>query len=1043
MLSRQSARGCELPGFPLYSCVMLTIHLFGNPEVLQDGQPLSISRRKSRALLYYLAENERPQQREHLLSVFWPDNERESAQQVLRTTLHGLRNALGDGLQVERDAVALAPGVAVDARMFTRNLAAPSADVPKLETVLALYRGPFLDGFNPGDDIEFEQWMMAARERYQRMAVRGLVSLSRAQALTGDYAVALGALERGLALDPLQEDLQRETIRLAYFSGDRAGAIRRYDQLRRLLDEELGVPPMAETRALYDQILDDSLPAPAPVAAPALVIRRGAPRAEDEALPFTGREAELSALRAGLFSGRLLLVEGEPGVGKTRLVEHALEDAREIICLRGAGRELERSLPYQPVVEALRGLAGQPGGVQVIQRLRDSLPAVWLSEAARLMPELGESSGGAADEWRLWEGLRQFLLALATLQPVAVFLDDLQWADSSSLGLLGYLVRNLPAGERVSILAASHPPAGGSPLAALLYALEHAGRLERIVLERFTAREVEAAVVRLAGPAHGLSDWLYEHSEGNLYVLAELVRQARANGWLDTRAVPAPDVQPDLAAPLYGLVQSRLNRLSDAARRILDTAVAAGRDFDFDLVARASGLSEDAALDGLDELTAAGLVRPAGVGALYRFDHSLTMEVAYHEVGEARHRQLHRKIAAAMEQTYRLRPPENLDALLAFHYFEGNQPELAAPHAVRAGKRATQLAAWQQAAAFFAQALDGLPRAAWPPVLLDLGRAQQRGGDAARALESYERALALAGEHGDRAGMDEARLRLAEANLTLARFDQVLAQCRSVLENGLPENGVLAEMWWGTALSLEGADLQASAQHLERAAAASRASGSPEPLALVEFELGSLWAQRGDLPLAVAHYEESLRVCEQVALPALIERRVLAHNNLAYHLLLLGDPRAAEHARQGMELAQEYGLVGLQPYLYSTAGEIAMAARDFDHAREQFVLGLELAQRLGIPERVAGLGANLGLLARETGDAPRAVELLSAAREQADSLGLRHLAAQIRIWLAPLLPQAAALEQLDQARAIAKQGGRLRLLEEERAVRAAVEKIKE
>lgn len=1019
---------------------MLTILLFGPPEVQLDDQPLSISRRKSRALLYYLAASPRPVQREQLLNLFWADTERSAAQQVLRTTLHGLRKELGEHLAVERDAVALRSDTQVDARMFARNLSTPGSDVLKLETVLSLYRGPFLDGFVMEESVAFEQWYLAERERYQRLAVRGMVSLSQAHAAVGEYAAGLQALERGLALDPLQEDLQRETLRLAYLAGDRAGAIRRYDQLRRLLDEELGVPPMAETRRLYDQILSDDLPAPTLTARAEVGFKTPAARTAVFILPFSGRENELRQLREGLSNGRLLLVEGEPGVGKTRLVEEFLSSLEGGIYLRGAGRELETNLPYQPVVEAMRGLLAQPQSAELVRRVRATLPPVWLGEVARLLPELAADSNGTADEWRLWEGVRQFLCALADLRPVILFLDDLQWADSSTLGLLGYLVRNLSAGDRVSMVAASWPPVTGSGLNMLLTTLERQERARRIPLERFSAEDVQRAIQPLAVKPQPLAEWLYLHSEGNLYYLAELVRQARQNGWLDGQMPFQADTAPEISGALYGLVTTRLARLSEAGRRVLDTAVAVGRDFDFDVVARASGLSENAALDGLDELLAAGLVTAsAGATTIYRFDHSLTMEVAYREVGEARHRQLHRQIAEALKQVYRYHPPKNLDGLLAFHYAEGGQPQRAAPHAALAGETAMRLAAWQPAAAFFAQALEAAEESQRFTLLLNLAQAQFRGGEFARAVETNERALRLAQTAGDRAGIDAARLMLAQTFIPLARFEEMIAQTRAVLEEGLPENAAQAELWWGTALSLEGADLPSAGEHLAHAATLGREAASSETLAVVEFEAGSLWAQRGDLQEAIRHYREALRVAEESDTPLMVERQALAHNNLAYHLLLLNDPQAEEHARRGLELAQARGLLAILPYLYSTSGEVALARQDWDAARANFERGLELAQRLGIPERVVGLTANLGLLAREERRSAQAAEQLAAARDMADEAGLQQLAAQIRLWIAPLLAREAGLAQLDEARTIAQRGGRMRLLEEEKQVRQQVE----
>jgi hypothetical protein len=157
---------------------------------------------------------------------------------------------------------------------------------------------------------------------------------------------------------------------------------------------------------------------------------------------------------------------------------------------------------------------------------------------------------------------------------------------------------------------------------------------------------------------------------------------------------------------------------------------------------------------------------------------------------------------------------------------------------------------------------------------------------------------------------------------------------------------------------------------------------------------------------------------------------VLAHNNLAYHLHLLDDPQAAQYAQAGLKLAEGLGFLTLMPFLHSTLGEIALAAGDVEAAEARFTAGLKLAEQFSIPERIAGLTANLGLVARERGETALALHRLSTALAQADSLGTRHLAAQIRLWLAPLLPPAEARARLAEARAMAESGGRERLLAE-------------
>jgi len=430
----------------------------GLPEASLDGQALVLPRRKSRALLYYLAAYPAAQvggrRREQLVSLLWTDLPRPSALQTLRTTLHGLKKALGEHLILDGDEVNLSPAAWVDVAAFTAGVSPagwPAGDDPAaLSTALALYRGDFLDGFSLPGAQAFEDWAAIERERLRRLAVRGWAALAGLWEGAGDCRAALEGIERALAFNPLQEDLQREVIRLLFLAGDRPGAIQRYDELRRLLDDEMGVPPMAETRALYDAILSERpapellhparpalrrLSRPAAYSTPASPARAGAagqaaggasPAGPGAAppgraalppdLPFIGRETERQAVGSHLQPGRLVLIEGEPGIGKTRLALETLQRQGERYVI-GRCRELEQALPYQPVIEALRGLLDGPDGGAWLAWLRQEVLPVWMAEVVRLLPELAERGAPPparpAEEARLWEGVHQFLLAAA------------------------------------------------------------------------------------------------------------------------------------------------------------------------------------------------------------------------------------------------------------------------------------------------------------------------------------------------------------------------------------------------------------------------------------------------------------------------------------------------------------------------------------------------------------------------------------------------------------------------------------------------------
>jgi DNA-binding SARP family transcriptional activator len=1037
---------------------MLSIQLLGTPQILQGDQPLALTRKKSRALLFYLAAHDKPLTREHLLAFFWPDSDRVSAQQVLRTTLHGLRQALGAALIADDNTLALSPDVDIDVRVFESTLAGralqlPTANVQLLTSTLQLYRGDFLTGFTLNDSSEFEDWITEQQEHYRRLAIRGFIALANRHEQQRHYDDALEALNRALSFDPLQEDVQRSALRLHYLAGDRPGAIRRYEALRKLLDEEMGVPPMAETRALYDEIISDQgsgikdqLFRDQESGIRIQETRGKMQVAARSSLPFTGREIELQKLHEAVTARQLALIEGEPGIGKTRLAEEYLS-GQPGLHLRSAAHELEHGLPYQPVIDALRGLFATPAWPLLRQQI--NLPEVWLTELARLLPEISIDFANdrsaprrpapgllTADESRLWEGVHQFLVTLSRLNSIVLFFDDVQWADTSTLSLLGYLVRVTAASTHpIVFVAASRPIELRTPIGALAQTLTREGRLIRIVLDRLSSSETTALAQQISPAfAFPLADWLMQQSEGNPYILSESINHARESGLLHADGsvnLSALSSSPIVPPSIYSLIQARLARLSDPARRILDTAVAAGRVFEFEVVMRAAALSETAALDALDELRAARLIEPQGDDGLhYAFDHSLTMEVAYREVGEPRHRVLHRRVAEAMEAIYGRQRLDAVAGLLAWHFLESGDVQRAAPYALRAAQLAMQFAAWREAIEFYEQALQvDVPPLERAAILMELGEAHFRAGETAQATEAYRSVLKLCAP--DSLEADRARLALAQALLNQARYAEAIALVKQVRDAQRAAMIVSAEMQWGTTLSVEGADLIGAAEHLNKAEALLRQQSDQIDagrLAQIKFEQGSVAAQQGNLEEAVALYRETIVLGKQ-ADKAALSFAVLGYNNLAYHLLLLHDPAAIDYARQGLQLAQEQGTLGLQPFLLSTLGEIELD-HDWDAAEKYFTDGLALAERLSMPERIAGLTANLGRVAQRRGETTLAIHRLSTALARAEALGLPHLTAQIRLWLAPLLPPAEARVQLAEARAIAESGGRKRLLEE-------------
>jgi len=1053
---------------------MLSVQLFGTPQIRLHGQPLDTLRRKNRAVMYFIAAHPKAISRDQVLARFWPDDQRGAAQQSFRTMLHEMRKALGDALVIDRESLSLANTVVVDARAFEPAITTPTTGIEPLERALALYAGDFLDGFTLADTPSFDDWTASERERYRLLAVRGFASLARLREANHDGVAALDAVESALKLDSLQEDLHRTAMRLRYHTGDRVGAIRQFESLRRLLDDELGVAPMPETRALYDRIITDRLTQTSHAAQPPTSsrARASAPlevqqpataeRGDAAILTYIGRAREHELLRRAESEGKLALIEGEPGIGKTRLAEE-FAGGQAALVLRGTAHELEQSLPYQPVIEALRSLTARVDWPALCGALQ--LAPMWLNEAARLVPELAAEPEAIATSppngSKVWESILRLLQSLAQRQRVILFLDDLQWADSTTLGLIGYLARRTTS-PSLLLLCTTRLVEPNSKLAGLLQSLAREGKLARIQPGPLSPKEVSTLVGEFNGSSsEWFAEWLADKSEGNPFFATELLRFAKANGWLDDDAPRPPALTMAAAATvpetIRDLIASRMNHLSEPTRRTLDIAAVIGREFNFDLIVQVSQSDEISVLDAFDELRAAALVQP-GRDDDFRFDHSLTLDVTLREMGTTRNRALHRRVAEALDapSTTPRHPLEGVlrvaqgrlrahDAELtpvagsiAQHYFAGNAPDRAAPYALRAGQFAASIAAWAEAIAFFEQALNAGPVDLRIAALTSLGESHFHNGDLRQATRALQSALDATQASGadfatDFAAIEAIYESLTQALLPQGRYAEVIANGEALLRNGPPELALYAEFVMGTGLDVESAHPAEAERHLreaERLLNQSRTFNSRVTLAKLRFHLANVLGQQGKTQQAIAMYWGVLNLVRQDESTLDLQRHILLYNQLAYYLHLVGDPTAAEYAQAGLKFAREKGSLTHQSYLLSTSGEIALAQGDLDAAERFFSEGLAVAEHLSTPERIAGHTANLGLIARQRGQTAVARERLTRALALADELGAQHLSARIRAWLIPLLPADEARAMLHETRILAEQSGYGKLLDE-------------
>src|SRR5215208_238812 len=379
----------------------LEISLIGPPRVHGDGQPITFDTRKAMALLAHLALAERPRSREALCELLWPGRDPEHARGALRRTLSTLRKAVGEeSIDTTGDSIALVRGgnVALDVARF-RELAAGDASLEALVEAATLFSAGFLEGFSVRDSPAFDDWQVGEAGALDRELTAALRRLAMLLAARGDYEQAISYVHRWLELDPLHEPAHRELIRLYAWSGDRAGALEQYRQCVRTLSLELGVAPVEETATLYDRVSEGTLTAPAATEVPAAVATHAKFGAPPPELPLVGREGELAALMEAHAraqpDGGLAVIEGEAGIGKTRLALELTRRARNAgaVVLAARCHEDEAGLPYGPIVELLRESVGniEPDGWPA------ALPPQRLADASLLLPELARLGAEVPD----------------------------------------------------------------------------------------------------------------------------------------------------------------------------------------------------------------------------------------------------------------------------------------------------------------------------------------------------------------------------------------------------------------------------------------------------------------------------------------------------------------------------------------------------------------------------------------------------------------------------------------------------------------------
>jgi DNA-binding SARP family transcriptional activator len=966
----------------------LRIALLGPPRVEHDGAPIEVDTRKAIALLAYLALHPERHGRDAVAGLLWPEYDTEHARGALRRTLSTLNKAVGSGwLGADRSTVGFArKGFWLDVSRFEELLAgcrghghppedACPACLEPLREATRLHRGDFLAGFALRDSTSFDDWQFFQAERLRRGLAGALERLAKAEIGQHHWDDAVDAARRFISLDPLHEPAHRQLMRIYAWSGRRGAALRQFQACRRVLEVELGVEPLEETIALHEAIQANRLPPPPAVAATAPLDDRGQPvpgaatlplgGAEPgagtvaaapagqapagvgpgAAVPLVGRAEEWAALRdayAGVAAdGRLVVIEGETGIGKTRLAAELAGHARGLGASVVAGHcyEEETGVAYGPFIEGLRAVL--PGGAALA-----GVPRHWLAEAGRLLPELAETHPGLPDPGPLdgpasrrqfFEGVSQVLLAAcAGPVPGVLVLDDLQWADEASIDVLAYLVHRLQ-GRPLLVIACWRteqvpPDARLRRLAAVARRTGHGGVLR---LGRLDQEEVAELVGAVAPARAGAAGLLHERTEGLPFLVLEYLAAMDDDGEL-------PALLP---GGVRDLLAARVGGVGAAARQVLAAAAVIGRSFDVDTARAASGRSDEEAVAALEELAAHGLVHEVG-GDAYDFGHGLVRELVYQETSLARRRLLHRRVGETLAARARgRRPQEPPVASIARHLELGGAAAEAADYHRLAGDQARAVFANREALGHYRAAVD-LGHADTAAVQAAIGDLETLLGNYDAALAAYTLAVAAV-PAGDRWALEQQLAAVCARRGDWDGAERHLAAALAGLGgSGGPARRARLAADRSLAAHRQGRD-DAATQLATEALALAEEAGDPDALARAHGMLGMLGAARGDHDAARGHLRQSLALAETLPDPS---ARVAALNNLALAHRATGEvDQAIAHTEAALELCARQGDRHREAALHNNLADLLHLAGRHDEAMDHLKRAVAIFAEVGEP----------------------------------------------------------------------------------------------
>lgn len=943
--------------------MVIDVRLLGQYTIDIDGRALPpLPTERSRLLLAYLALHLAPQPRNHLIGQLWPDLPEKQARRRLTQEMWRVNSELEKAgapttLIARGDAIQFADDVEIvcDAHQLQQLLERchlqDAAAWPSLADLTTLQRGELLPGY-------FDDWILVARERLFQAYTSALMRLlSRCKQL-GDWNMAEATVDALRQHDPLSELWIAESLRIALNRGRPGSSVQQYEQYVVMLQEALESTPSPELAALAQQVTAQCSQPPTSVV---FVDPAYAP-------PLIGREAERNLLLRALQQtqegrGLFCLLEGEAGVGKSRLIESIVADARWRGLLIGCGRglEIQRNQAYQPLLQALNELLS-PLRVQQVRVLLDPL---WLAQGARVLPVLAEwlpdlppppPLDPEPDRVRTLEALTRLLLALAELTPTVLVLDDLQWADNATLDLLIYLARRVSDVPLLVLLSYRAEEARADAAMWLaLHEIDRSGIVQRIELAGISAQasaELVRALLQLRQPAPLFEQRIFTQTRGNPFFILETLRTLFQEGNLTRTADGAWQTPWDAATVDYQeaaipeqvdvLIRRRLSQLTPEERQVLDIAAVLGAPFDLALLTQFLPDSSRSLLAATATLVQRRFLQETPTA--YQFEHDQIRHAVYAQMEPAQRRNMHRRAGELLAKHQ-----ADAHTLLAHHFEQAGATGRAFHHHWKAGEAAQQTGAYRLAHTHYAKAagwLDALPVTSATRIefLMQWERLLSFVGEGARRRETLAKLAQTPGLDGRQQRVVLLRRALAEGDAgDLDAALALVAECFAIAQRMNDRPGIMETLTaWGQMLYQRGDAAAAEAKVRE---AVHTVTDDVRLQAEAWSALADILPARNAYPEAVEAAENALLRFEQIGDVAGAAR---ANVTLAVVAMEQGDVvGAVARYRSAQALAEQCGYRLLEARIAANLANALCVLGQIGEALQQYQHGLVIGRALG------------------------------------------------------------------------------------------------